>query len=86
MLQSAGFYAENLLLYEKDMKKNNGKLRLPIGDQYAFAPVALGDVAKLAAHVLVSKGPKGLDDRFRGQMITLTGPMCAYFHLKIQLN
>ncbi|OJA17049.1 hypothetical protein AZE42_03569 [Rhizopogon vesiculosus] len=71
----AGFYAENLLLYEKDMKNNNGKLRLPIGEQHSFAPVALDDVAALAAHILVSEGPKGLDDRFRGQLITLTGPM-----------
>ncbi|OAX41567.1 hypothetical protein K503DRAFT_780577 [Rhizopogon vinicolor AM-OR11-026] len=71
----AGFYAENLLLYEKDMEKNNGKLCLPIGEQHSFAPVALDDVAKLAAHILVSEGPKGLDDRFRGQLITLTGPM-----------
>jgi uncharacterized protein YbjT (DUF2867 family) len=74
LLQSAGYYAENLLLYEKDVK-NNGLLRLPIGDVNSFAPVALGDVAKVAANILVSKGPKGLSDRFRGQLITLTGPM-----------
>lgn len=72
----AGYYAENLLLYEKDMK-TNGRLRLPIGDVNSFAPVALGDVVKVAANILVSKGPKGLSDRFRGQLITLTGPtMC----------
>ncbi|KAG1890806.1 hypothetical protein F4604DRAFT_373709 [Suillus subluteus] len=72
----AGYYAENLLLYEKDMKKN-GRLRLPIGDVNSFAPVALGDVVKVAANILVSEGPKGLSDRFRGQLITLTGPtMC----------
>lgn len=72
----AGFYAENLLLYENDVK-NNGLLRLPIGDVNSFAPIALGDVAKVVANILVSKGPKGLSDRFRGQLITLTGPtMC----------
>ncbi|KAG1762668.1 hypothetical protein EDD22DRAFT_561524 [Suillus occidentalis] len=72
----AGFYAENLLLYEKDVKKD-GLLRLPIGDVNSFAPIALGDVAKVVANILVSKGKEGLSDQFRGQLITLTGPtMC----------
>ncbi|KAG1723692.1 hypothetical protein EDB19DRAFT_1762544 [Suillus lakei] len=70
----AGYYAEHLLLYEKDVK-NNGMLRLPIGNANSFAPVVLGDVVKVAANILVSKGSKGLSDRFRGQLITLTGPM-----------
>ncbi|KAG2116383.1 hypothetical protein DEU56DRAFT_748331 [Suillus clintonianus] len=69
----AGYYAENLLLCEKDVI-NNGRLRLPIGDKNSFAPIALGDVVKVAAHILVSQGPKGLSDRFRDQLITLTGP------------
>ncbi|KZT74077.1 hypothetical protein DAEQUDRAFT_734930 [Daedalea quercina L-15889] len=69
----AGFYAENLLLYNKDVQKNN-KLRLPIGDHHSFAPVALGDVATIAAYVITSEGPKGLSDQIRGQLITLTGP------------
>lgn len=54
--------------------KSNRLLRLPIGDVNSFAPIALGDVAKVVANILVSKGPKGLSDRFRGQLITLTGP------------
>ncbi|KAH7926696.1 NAD(P)-binding protein [Leucogyrophana mollusca] len=70
----AGFYAENLLLCDKDVKKNS-KLRLPIGDTHSFAPIALGDIAKAAASVLVSQGPHGLDDKFRGQLVVLTGPM-----------
>ncbi|TFK55473.1 NAD(P)-binding protein [Heliocybe sulcata] len=70
----AGFYAENLLLYNKDAQKNQ-KLRLPIGPTHKFAPVALGDIAQVAAHVLTGEGPHGLDDRHRGQLIVLTGPM-----------
>jgi uncharacterized protein YbjT (DUF2867 family) len=70
----AGYYTENLLLYENEMK-NSGRLRLPIGYDNSFAPVALGDVVKLAANILVSEGPNGLSDQFRGQLITLTGPM-----------
>jgi uncharacterized protein YbjT (DUF2867 family) len=70
----AGYYTENLLLYENDMK-NSGRLRLPIGYDNSFAPVALGDVVKLAANILVSEGPNCLSDQFRGQLITLTGPM-----------
>ncbi|KIJ69197.1 hypothetical protein HYDPIDRAFT_24050 [Hydnomerulius pinastri MD-312] len=70
----AGFYTENLLLYNKDAQKS-GKLRLPIGETHAFAPVALGDVVKVIAHILISEGPHGLEDKFRGQLITLTGPM-----------
>ncbi|KAH9842455.1 uncharacterized protein C8Q71DRAFT_732941 [Rhodofomes roseus] len=69
----AGFYAENLLLYNKDVQKN-GKLRLPVGEQHSFAPVALGDIATIAAYVLTSEGPKGLSDQVRGQLITITGP------------
>ncbi|KAG1858057.1 hypothetical protein DFJ58DRAFT_312388 [Suillus subalutaceus] len=81
----AGYYAENLLLYEKDMK-TNGRLRLPIGDVNSFAPVALGDVVKVAANILVSEGPKGLSDRFRGQLITLTGPTYAYLKFLIHTD
>jgi hypothetical protein len=37
--------------------------------------IALGDVAQLCAHVLVSQGPHGLSDEVRGQMMVATGPM-----------
>ncbi|EGN99961.1 hypothetical protein SERLA73DRAFT_180297 [Serpula lacrymans var. lacrymans S7.3] len=70
----AGFYTENLLLYNKDAQKN-GKLRLPIGETHSFAPVALGDIAQVAAHIVTSEGPQGLDDRYRGQLVVVTGPM-----------
>lgn len=70
----AGFYAENLLLYHKSTK-DKAKLPLPVGETHQFAPVALGDIALIAAHAVTEEGPKGLSDRFRGQLITLTGPM-----------
>jgi len=70
----AGFYAENLLLYAPQAQKE-GILPLPIGEAHKFAPVALGDVALLAAHVLTGKGKHGFDDKHRGQLMVLTGPM-----------
>ncbi|KAL1667522.1 hypothetical protein GGF50DRAFT_112248 [Schizophyllum commune] len=70
----AGFYAENLLLYTKQAQ-GEGKLPIPIDADHKFAPVALGDVAQLAAHVITSVGPQGLADEVRGQMMVLTGPM-----------
>lgn len=72
----AGFYAENLLLYAPQAQKE-GKLPLPIGKDHKFAPVALGDVAQVAAHVLSGKGDHGFDDRHRGQLMVVTGPMLA---------
>ncbi|KAF2196006.1 NAD(P)-binding protein [Delitschia confertaspora ATCC 74209] len=72
----AGFYAENLLLYAPQAQ-NEGKLPLPIGKDHKFAPVALGDVAQVAAHVLTGKGKHGFDDRHRGQLMVITGPMLA---------
>ncbi|KAJ0116937.1 hypothetical protein J7T55_003351 [Diaporthe amygdali] len=73
----AGFYAENLLLYSQQTREE-GFLPLPIGQNHKFAPVALGDVAHVAAHVLAGKGKHGFDDRHRGQMMVLTGPLlCA---------
>jgi uncharacterized protein YbjT (DUF2867 family) len=73
----AGFYAENLLLYAPQAKEE-GILPLPIGPNHKFAPVALGDIANIAAHVLTSKGKHGLADKHRGQMMIVTGPMlCA---------
>ncbi|KAH9907386.1 NAD(P)-binding protein [Xylariomycetidae sp. FL2044] len=73
----AGFYAENLLLYAPQAKEE-GVIPLPTGLTHKFAPVALGDVAQVAAHVLSGKGPNGFDDRHRGQMMVITGPMlCA---------
>jgi hypothetical protein len=70
--RSAGFYAENLLLYESQAKA--GEISLPIGKKGKFAPVALGDVVQLACHVLTGEGEHGLDDLHRGQLIILTGP------------
>ncbi|KAH0528961.1 hypothetical protein TsFJ059_003771 [Trichoderma semiorbis] len=73
----AGFYAENLLLYSEQAKAD-GVLPLPIGESHKFAPVALGDIAHVAAHVLAGKGKHGFDDRHRGQMMIVTGPqLCA---------
>ncbi|KAK4110217.1 NAD(P)-binding protein [Canariomyces notabilis] len=73
----AGFYAENLLLYSQQLQAE-GILPLPLGEGHKFAPVALGDVANVAAHVLSGKGPHGFDDKHRGQMMVVTGPMlCA---------
>lgn len=68
----AGFYAENLLLYSKQAQ-GEGKLPLPIGEEHKFAPIALGDVAQIAAYVITSEGPHGLADNVRGQVIVATG-------------
>ncbi|KAK4047482.1 hypothetical protein OIV83_005394 [Microbotryomycetes sp. JL201] len=74
----AGFYAENLLDYASQVK-GEAKLPLPIDEDHKFAPaspdVLLGDVALLLAKIITSKGPHGLSDQVRGQIITLTGPM-----------
>ncbi|TWU70528.1 hypothetical protein ED733_000864 [Metarhizium rileyi] len=73
----AGFYAENLLLYAPQAKEE-GILPLPIGESHKFAPVALGDISHVAAHVLTGKGKHGFDDKHRGQMMVVTGPkLCA---------
>lgn len=69
----AGFYMENLLLYSKQAQ-GEGQLPIPIDPDHKFAPVALGDVALLLATILTSKGPHGLGDEVRGQMIVCTGP------------
>ncbi|RYO89734.1 hypothetical protein DL766_008706 [Monosporascus sp. MC13-8B] len=60
----AGFYAENLLNYAPQAQ-SEGILPLPIGQNHKFAPVALGDVAHVAAQVLTGKGPHGFDDKHR---------------------
>ncbi|KAI8903681.1 hypothetical protein DFJ77DRAFT_431696 [Powellomyces hirtus] len=70
----AGFYAENLLLYSKQTQSES-VLPLPIGSNHKFAPVALGDIALLAAHILTGEGKHGFADAHRGQLITVTGPM-----------
>jgi len=70
----AGFYAENLLLYAEQMRTQK-VLPLPAGDAHKFAPVALGDIAQVAATVLASEGPHGFGDNVRGQLIVMTGPM-----------
>lgn len=67
-------YAETLLLVAKQAQ-SEGALRLPIGPNHKMAPIALGDVALLAAHILTGEGKHGFDDRHRGQLITATGPM-----------
>ena len=41
MFLSAGFYAENLLLYAPQAKEE-GTLPIPIGRNNKFAPIALG--------------------------------------------
>ncbi|TRM60613.1 hypothetical protein BD626DRAFT_549593 [Schizophyllum amplum] len=63
-----------LLLYTKQAQ-GEGKLPIPIDEDHKFSPVALGDVAQVAAHVITSVGPQGLADEVRGQMMVLTGPM-----------
>ncbi|KAJ5576113.1 hypothetical protein N7535_003039 [Penicillium sp. DV-2018c] len=70
----AGFYAENLLNYSQQAQQE-GVLPLPIGKDHKCAPIALGDVAQVAAHVLSGKGKHGFDDKHRGQLLVLTGPM-----------
>ncbi|KAJ3161781.1 hypothetical protein HDU86_006552 [Geranomyces michiganensis] len=70
----AGMYAETLLLLAKQAQAE-GALRLPIGPTHKCAPVALGDVALVAATVLTGEGDKGFHDDHRGQLITLTGPI-----------
>lgn len=73
----AGFYAENLLLYTPQLKEEK-VLPLPIGENHQFAPVALGDIAQLAATVLIGKGKHGFDDKHRGQLMIMTGPtLCS---------
>jgi len=72
----AGFYMENLLVYAPQVIKES-IIPLPIGDSHKFAPIALGDVALVAAHVLSGKGEHGFADKHRGQLIVLTGPMLA---------
>ncbi|KAL2837232.1 hypothetical protein BJY01DRAFT_251554 [Aspergillus pseudoustus] len=69
-----GFYAENLLLYTHQAQEE-GTLPIPIGKDHKFAPMALADVALVAAHVLSGHGKHGFDDKHRGQLLVLTGPM-----------
>ncbi|KAL2807776.1 NAD(P)-binding protein [Aspergillus granulosus] len=71
-----GFYAENLLLYSKQAQEE-GVLPLPVGENHKFAPIALGDVAQVVAHILTGEGKHGFSDRHRGQLMVLTGPMLA---------
>ncbi|KAL4898970.1 hypothetical protein BDW74DRAFT_171816 [Aspergillus multicolor] len=69
-----GFYAENLLIYSKQAQEE-GKLPLPVGKDHKFAPIALGDVSQVVAHVLTGEGKHGFSDQHRGQLMILTGPM-----------
>jgi len=72
----AGFYAENLLLYAPQAHED-GIIPLPIGTTHKFAPVALGDIALAAAHILSAHGKHGFADKHRGQLVIITGPMLA---------
>lgn len=54
---------------------------LPIGELHKFPPIALGDVAQVAAHVLTGKGKKGFNDKHRGQLMVLTGLLPHLLHL-----
>jgi len=69
----AGFYAENLLFYEKQAQER-GELPIPIGTKGKFAPVLLADVAKAASLILAQNGAKTMQENHRNQVITLTGP------------
>ncbi|KAJ0416976.1 hypothetical protein BJY00DRAFT_217001 [Aspergillus carlsbadensis] len=69
-----GFHAENLLLYTRQAQEE-GTLPFPIGKDHKFAPMSMGDVAQVAAHVLSGHGKHGFDDKHRGQLMVLTGPM-----------
>ncbi|KAF1940158.1 NAD(P)-binding protein [Clathrospora elynae] len=62
----AGFYAE---------AQKDGILPIPIGESHLLAPVALGDISQLAAHILTGQGENGFDDRHRGQLMVCTGPL-----------
>ncbi|KAL3462099.1 hypothetical protein BJX64DRAFT_259622 [Aspergillus heterothallicus] len=69
-----GFYAENLLLYSRQAQEE-GTLPIPVGKDHKFAPMAMSDVALVAAHVLSGHGKHGFDDKHRGQLMVLTGPL-----------
>src|ERR1700761_9565638 len=77
LIHSAGFYAENILLYSEEIRTER-RLPLPIGTSHKFAPIALGDVAQVAAHVLSGEGEHGFSDKHRGQLIVLTGTSFEY--------
>ena len=62
--------AENLLLYN-EQAEDKAKVPLPMGPSHKFAPLALGDISRLVAHVVASTGPHGLGDKVRGQRIAM---------------
>jgi hypothetical protein len=78
----AGFHTENLLLYAPIISSEK-RLALPIGYAHKFAPIALGDVAQVAAHVLSGKGEHGFDNKHRGQLITLTGERSPFTLMRV---
>jgi uncharacterized protein YbjT (DUF2867 family) len=80
----AGFYAENLLNYANQTRKE-GLLPIPIGQDHLMAPIALGDVAQVAAHVLTGHSKNGFDDAHRGQLMVLTGPRLCSGHELAQI-
>lgn len=70
-----GLYTEHLLMH-LDQVKIERMLPLPIGDNHKLAPVAVGDIALFVAHVLVGRSEQGgFDDRQRGQLMVVTGPV-----------
>ncbi|EEP75434.1 conserved hypothetical protein [Uncinocarpus reesii 1704] len=79
----AGFYAENLLLYAPQAQEE-GHLPLPIGKNHKFAPMALGDLSQVAAHVLTGKGKHGFSDAHRGQLMVLTAEARRVLHAQSQ--
>ncbi|GJE91575.1 NAD(P)-binding protein [Phanerochaete sordida] len=69
----AGFYAENILLYSREMNAE-GRIPIPIDDIHRFAPVAVADVVAVCAYCLTSVGPQGLAEGVRDEVLTVTGP------------
>lgn len=59
-ISSAGFYAENLLLYSQQAQAE-GLLPLPIGETHKFAPVALG-VSDSGNHPITTEVPTACEE------------------------
>lgn len=72
-INRAGYYAENLLLYSPQAQEEQ-VLPFPVRENHKFAPIAVGDIAQVAVHVLSEQGrKKGFSDKHCGQLIVLTG-------------
>ncbi|KAF1811976.1 NAD(P)-binding protein [Eremomyces bilateralis CBS 781.70] len=74
-----GFYTDNVSAQfnagQDTGQDNTATMFLPIDDHDRFAPMALTDLALLAAHILTGHGQHGFDDRHHGQLIICTGPV-----------